>query len=267
MAYLGNEPSLGRYSKLDDISSQFNGSTLTFNLLVSSVAAIPGTANNLLISINGILQEPTTAFTVFGSTITFTEAPSLGMSFFGIILGNVMDVGTVSDNTISNAKFSETIAVNKGGTGATTLTGLVKGNGTSAFTPAVVATDYVSPSVATSFTKPQRPSMSSEVAPVGNVVTWDLTSDQIFRVNLNANITSFILTGTLASLVGNQYQLVLRYNGGSSIVWNTNMKWTGGTAPTLTGTAGKVDIISFIVASTDGTNFYLLNTGLKQNLG
>jgi hypothetical protein len=35
-----------------------------------------------------------------------------------------------------------TVAVNRGGTGATTLTGLVKGNGTSAFTAAVSGTDY-----------------------------------------------------------------------------------------------------------------------------
>jgi len=39
-----------------------------------------------------------------------------------------------------------TLAVGDGGTGATTLTGLLKGNGTSAFTAAVDGTDYLSPS-------------------------------------------------------------------------------------------------------------------------
>ena len=39
-----------------------------------------------------------------------------------------------------------TLAVADGGTGATTLTGLVKGNGTSAFSAAVAGTDYLSPS-------------------------------------------------------------------------------------------------------------------------
>lgn len=38
-----------------------------------------------------------------------------------------------------------TIAVQYGGTGATTLTGIVKGNGTSAFTAAVAGTDYLAP--------------------------------------------------------------------------------------------------------------------------
>lgn len=39
-----------------------------------------------------------------------------------------------------------TLAVGDGGTGVTTLTGLVKGNGTSAFSAAVAGTDYLSPS-------------------------------------------------------------------------------------------------------------------------
>lgn len=39
-----------------------------------------------------------------------------------------------------------TLPVANGGTGATTLTGLVKGNGTAAFTAAVAGTDYVTPS-------------------------------------------------------------------------------------------------------------------------
>jgi hypothetical protein len=35
------------------------------------------------------------------------------------------------------------LAVADGGTGATTLTGILKGNGTSAFTAAVAGTDYL----------------------------------------------------------------------------------------------------------------------------
>jgi hypothetical protein len=94
-----------------------------------------------------------------------------------------------------------------------------------------------------------------------------LTTNQIFRINLNANITTFNLTGTLSSLVGNQYEAIVRYNGGSTISWNANMKWTAATAPTLTGTSGKIDVFTFVVASTDGTNYYLVNTGIKLNVG
>ncbi len=48
---------------------------------------------------------------------------------------------SITSNTISIG----TVPVSSGGTGATTLTGLVKGNGTSAFTAATAGTDYVAP--------------------------------------------------------------------------------------------------------------------------
>lgn len=192
---------------------------------------------------------------------------------------------TVTDKTLTtgNTWQGNTIGVQYGGTGATTLTGLVKGNGTSAFTAASAGTDYLAPAaigvtvqgydantaklnIQQSFTKPQRPSLSTETAPSANTITWDLTTDQILRINLNANITTFNLTGTLSSLAGNQYQVIVRYNSGTAITWNANIKWPAGTAPTLTGTSGKVDTFTFVVSSTDGTNYYLLNTGKTQNL-
>jgi len=54
--------------------------------------------------------------------------------------------GTITATLSGNAtNVSGTVAVGNGGTGATTLTGLLKGNGTSAFTAAVAGTDYVAP--------------------------------------------------------------------------------------------------------------------------
>ena len=47
------------------------------------------------------------------------------------------------------------VLVPGGGTGVTTLTGLVKGNGTSAFTAASSSTDYVAPSTAVLTGTPQ----------------------------------------------------------------------------------------------------------------
>lgn len=149
-----------------------------------------------------------------------------------------------------------------------TISGLAKGNGANALTDAVAGTDYVAPGTTTNFTKPQRPSLQAETAPSANVITWDLTDDSVYQLNLNANVTTFNLTGTLANLLGYQYQLIVRYNGGSTIAWNAAFKWPAGTAPTLTGTSGKIDIFNFVVASTDGgTTCYLLNTGKSLNLG
>jgi hypothetical protein len=44
------------------------------------------------------------------------------------------------------------LPVGNGGSGAATLTGVLKGNGTSAFTAATAGTDYVAPGTATTFT-------------------------------------------------------------------------------------------------------------------
>ena len=55
---------------------------------------------------------------------------------------NTLDYpGSITSATWNGA----TVAVNRGGTGATTLTGVLKGNGTSAFTAAIANTDYQSP--------------------------------------------------------------------------------------------------------------------------
>ena len=57
--------------------------------------------------------------------------------------GNLKTViGAVSLNT----QVTGTLPVGNGGTGATTLTGVLKGNGTSAFSAATAGTDYVAPS-------------------------------------------------------------------------------------------------------------------------
>jgi hypothetical protein len=60
----------------------------------------------------------------------------------GVTSSSLTSVGTLTSGTWN----ATTIGVAYGGTGVTTLTGLVKGNGTSAFSAAVAGTDYLSPS-------------------------------------------------------------------------------------------------------------------------
>lgn len=59
--------------------------------------------------------------------------------------GAVIESGELAID-LGASSITGTLAVGDGGTGATTLTGLVKGNGTSAFSAAVAGTDYLSPS-------------------------------------------------------------------------------------------------------------------------
>lgn len=85
--------------ELDDISASFNGVTDTFTLAVGGVSVYPASVSQLLINIGGIPQNPSNDFYISGSDITFTTAPSAGLSFFGTILGTSVPVGvsTVGD--------------------------------------------------------------------------------------------------------------------------------------------------------------------------
>ena len=105
MAYIGKSPQVGNYIKLDAITTS---STNTYNLLNGGVAFIPESALPMLVSLNGVIQEPLTAFSVSGSTITFlpssgTLSSSDSIDFI-LVLGNTLDIGTPSDSTVTNAK-------------------------------------------------------------------------------------------------------------------------------------------------------------------
>jgi hypothetical protein len=116
MAYLGNGPLLGAYTHVDDISSSFDGSAVTFNITKNSISKTPVRAENFLVSIDGVFQEPYESYSILGSTVTFTEAPSAGSSFFGIILGNVLNIGAIPDGSVT---------IDKMGTSAISTTAIV----------------------------------------------------------------------------------------------------------------------------------------------
>ena len=108
MAYIGAEPLPGQNREVDDISSSFNGSTTAFTLQVNGLNVSPETANNILVNIGGVIQNPGTDYTIAASTITFTTAPASGLSFFAIILGAGINTATVADDTIGASKLIDT---------------------------------------------------------------------------------------------------------------------------------------------------------------
>ena len=105
MAYIGAEPLPGQNREVDDISSSFNGSTTAFTLQVSGVNVSPESANNILVNLGGVLQNPGTDYTIAASTITFTTAPASGLSFFALVLGAGINTATVADQTIGTSKI------------------------------------------------------------------------------------------------------------------------------------------------------------------
>jgi hypothetical protein len=107
MAYIGKTPVIGNFQVCDAITVV--DAQAAYTMQVGGVDVSPETANHMLVSLNGILQAPTTSYTVAGSTITFASALETGdVIDFIQILGNVLDLGVPSDNTVSLAKLTAT---------------------------------------------------------------------------------------------------------------------------------------------------------------
>ena len=107
----------------------------------------------------------------------------------------------------------------------------------------VKVTDYTEPKTS--------PTISS------GTLTLNLNDAQVFDVSLNANITTVTISNTDAtSNTVNAFTVIFMADGTArTITWPAAVKWTGGTAPTMTSTNGKKDILSFL--STDnGTAWF-----------
>ena len=92
MPYIGNDIRANEdYKIIDDISSGFNGSATSFALQVGGSAPVPFPKfeQQLLISVNGVIQEPdpsgSAGFSLSGTNIVFSSAPTNGHAFFGVI--------------------------------------------------------------------------------------------------------------------------------------------------------------------------------------
>ena len=105
MAYIGRQQSSGTFIKLDDISSQFNTSTTTFNLTLGGEAFLAGNPYSLLVSLGGIIQEPISSFTIVENQINFAAAPMAGADFFIVVLAttNITPLQTLTIGARSGA--------------------------------------------------------------------------------------------------------------------------------------------------------------------
>ena len=99
MAYIGRQQSPGSFIKLDDISSQFNNSTTTFDLKVGGEPFFDGNPYTLLVSLGGVIQEAISAFQIVEDKIPFASAPTGGANFFCVVLATT-NVNPLTTQTI-----------------------------------------------------------------------------------------------------------------------------------------------------------------------
>jgi hypothetical protein len=165
-----------------------------------------------------------------------------------------------SDLDLIDALFDAgpVLKVAKGGTGAATLTGILKGNGTSAFTAVTAPSGTIVGTTDTQTLSAKtltNPTVTNYVetpfsANSSTAITLDLANGTVQIITLTGNATITMPTATS----GKSFVMMLKQDGTGSrtVTWST-VKWAGGTAPTITSTASRLDLLSFFA---DGTNWY-----------
>lgn len=105
MTYIGREPTRGEFKKVDVSSWTFNDSATTFALGFQV-----GEVNQLLVSLNGVIQQPTTDFILAdgGTNLVFTTAPAAADSCFVVKYGDVGGV-SIPDGSITAAKLASSL--------------------------------------------------------------------------------------------------------------------------------------------------------------
>jgi hypothetical protein len=107
MPFIGKTPETGAFRLIDSITTS---ATDTYALTVEGDHYFPESARNLIVSLNGVTQAPEAAYTVSGSHIVFASAlTSSDVIDYILVIGEAVDIGTPSDNTVGNAQLKSSL--------------------------------------------------------------------------------------------------------------------------------------------------------------
>jgi hypothetical protein len=237
--------------------------------------------------INNGLADAVTVKNTSGTGI----AVAAGKSMFVYNNGtNVVDAVTY----LTSLTLGTALPVASGGSGAATLTGVLKGNGTSAFTAATAGTDYVAPGTATTFTALQtfagtssnadlKTSNIIETATVSataatGTINYDITTQSVlyYTTNASGNWTVNFRGSSGTSLdtlmaTGESMSVTFLVTQGATAYYNSAVqvdgssvtpKWQGGSAPT-SGNASSIDSYTYVIIKTGSAAFTVIAAQTK----
>ncbi len=110
--YIGRPQATGPYIKLDDISDQFDGIKTTFNLTLGGQPYFTSNPYTLLLSLDGVIQEPIVSYVINENQITFASAPTSSGRFYCIVFGTTLNTTALTSLTIATRTTAATIPLN-----------------------------------------------------------------------------------------------------------------------------------------------------------
>ena len=243
MAYIGQSIKNGTFTDLS-FTGTFNSSTTDFNL-----GTQVGSAAQLLVSKNGVIQRPGTDYTLAtgGTQISFTTAPASGDSIFIVeisgAVGGPMNrdlngeelILDVDGDTSFHADTDDQIDFKAGGTDRFVLSSANAKFNVGAYNAEATLTD-------------------------ASTISWDVSTSPVAKVTLGGNRT----LGAATNAQTGQFVSILFIQDGTgsrTITFNAAYEHTEDTAPTLTTTASKGDLF---VYRYNGSKF--LEVGRNLNL-
>jgi len=282
----GNVPSLGNLSNGELAINTYDGKLFYKNSNTNTVTLLASSANTsatvssvgvsvpafLTVSNSPVTTSGTIAISYSGTALpianggtgsTSTTYCSLTSNVSGIL--PTANGGTGSSSTAYcslTTNVSGILPAANGGSGASSLTGILVGNGTSAFTTvtapsgAIVGTTDSQTLTNKTLTNPTITNYTESVVAIGTVTTAStisLTSGTVQTATLTASTACTFTMPTATA--GKSFVLLLKQaaSTGNGTATFTGVKWNSSGAPTITATAGKMDILSFVA---DGTNWY-----------
>ena len=178
-----------------------------------------------------------------GGSGTVTSVAATVPSFLSVAGSPITTSGTLAITLSGTA-----LPIANGGTGATTLAGasIVTYTGTETLTNKTLTNPTITNYTETLYS-----------ANTGTAITVDLANGTIQKLTLTGNATITMPTAT----AGKSFVIILAQDGTGSrtVTWST-VVWPSATAPTITSTASKRDILSFF---SDGTSWF--GTTIGQN--
>ena len=215
------------------------GSTSTTTIALSTAASAKDILNFYYDGTNcfwnigqGYGTAAASSTTNLTTSVTGTLPVANGGTGATILTGYVKGAGTATmtaSATIPVADITGTLPVANGGTGATTLTGIIKGTGTSSLTAAVAGTDYQAPLTLTT-TGTGAATLSGTTLNIPSVSTVRLNSDEFTATAAQTSFT-FTTTSSNTGVVQTPTSKPYMYINGTRIK-NSAYTWTSGTTVT-----------------------------------